>query len=461
MPALFDRSAGLSRIPVRIAACLYACLAGLACLGPAAQAAAVPPPFVHPGVLLDAAHLEYLKTQIDVGTEPYTSAFEAAKKSRWGSPNYEIEGPPSNGAIVCGPGAKPERGCLQEDNDASAAYLQALLWALSGDERYARKAIAIMNRYARVLRSHGGSNAALQAAWGAEKWTAAAEIMRYTYADWSDEDFAAFTRMLREKYLPLLTSGAEAGKNGSWALSMIDGTLGIAVVSDDHPLFDQTIARWRRWVPAYFYNFELDGPHPVMLPEGPTDWNGQTQFDAHTSGVTQETCSDTRQVQTALAATINAAETAYIQGEDLYTPAAIRLTGSLEYLARILQGVHGAKSSANPKPSTRIPIPPGFPGLCDGHGYIPVLTGTMERAYNAYAIRLGITLPHTRAHLLEDVRPYAQPNDGRNILWETLTHGALLDTDIGDGDNGSDNVGDSANANASDNLGKANGKPPQ
>ena len=109
----------------------------------------------------------------------------------------------------------------------------------------------------------------------------------------------------------------------------------------------------------------------------------------------------------------------------------------------MLQGVHGSKSSADPKPASRMPIPPGFPGLCDGRGYLPVLTGTMERAYNAYAIRLGITLPHTRAHLLEDVRPYAQPNDGRNILWETLTHGALLDpdADIGEGDNAGDNLG--------------------
>ncbi len=430
MPVLFDRSAGLSRLRVLIAACLSVCVAGL---DGTANAAAPPPAFVHPGVLLDAAHLEYLKTQIDVGTEPYTSAFEAAKTSRWGSPKYVIQGPPANGVIACGSDA-PERGCIQEDNDASAAYLQALLWALSGDERYAHNAIAIMNRYARVLRSHTGSNAALQAAWGAEKWPAAAEIMRYTYADWSDKDFAAFTKMLREKYLPLLTNGAEAGKNGSWALSMIDGTLGIAVVSDDHALFDQTVARWQRWVPAYFYNFELDGPHPVMLPEGPADWNGQTHFDAHTSGVTQESCSDTQHVQIALAATINAAETAYIQGVDLYTPAAIRLTGSLEYLARMLQGVHNNALSDNPKHKAQVPIPPGFPGLCDGHAYTPVLTGTMERAYNAYAIRLGIALPHTRAHLLEDVRPYAQPNDGHNILWETLTHGALLDSAPDGGD---------------------------
>lgn len=384
--------------------------------------AAPPPAFIHPGVLLDQAHLDYLKTQIEIGTEPYASAFAAAKKSRWGSLWYVVQGPPANGVIDCGSHSKPNRGCSQEDNDASAAYTQALLWSLTGEARYAHNAIAIMNRYARTLRAHTGSNAPLQAAWSAEKWPDAAELIRYSDAGWDERDFAAFSTMLRTRYLPLLTGGQEAGKNGNWAFSMIDATLGIAVVTDDHELFDATLERWQRWVPAYFYNFELDGPQPVMLPEGPTDWNGQAQFDAHTSGVTQETCRDTQHVQLALAATFNAAETAYVQGEDLYTPAAVRLTTSLEYLSRLLEGMR------NQNPAVKQPVPAGFAGLCDGQ-YSPVLKATLERAYNAYALRLGIGLPYTRQHLQDDVRPYAPPNDGHDVFWETLTHGAPLAPD--------------------------------
>jgi hypothetical protein len=44
-------------------------------------------------------------------------------------------------------------------------------------------------------------------------------------------------------------------------------------------------------------------------------------------------------------------------------------------------------------------------------------------------VRLGMALPHTRDHLRDDVRPAAMPNGRRNIAWETLTHGALLDND--------------------------------
>jgi hypothetical protein len=46
----------------------------------------------------------------------------------------------------------------------------------------------------------------------------------------------------------------------------------------------------------------------------------------------------------------------------------------------------------------------------------------MERGYNAYHNRMGIALPQTLQHLVDDVRPYAVPNDEHDVVWETLTH---------------------------------------
>jgi len=433
-PALPSVRTAMRRMLAAVAACL--------CHGLAS--AAPPPPFVHPGVLVDLPHLKYIKTQVEVGTEPFASAFVAARKSPWGALSYRLQGPPANGVIVCNEDLKSSRGCMQEANDASAAYTQALLWSLTGDTRYARKAILIMNRYARALRGHRGDNAALQAAWAAEKWPAAAEIIRYSDAGWSDSDFAAFTAMLRSHYLPLISGDQGAGKNGSWTLSMIDGALGIAVVSDDHDLFETTLQRWKHWVPAYFYNFDLDGALPILLPEGPADWNGQTYFDAQTSGVTQETCLDTGAAQLGFAATFNAAETAFVQGVDLYTPMAARLTTSLEYTAKLLAGTRDSSPSASrlkkPAPAVPAPIPEGFPGLCDGQHYSPVLKATMERAYNAYGVRQRLALPNTQRHLIDDVRPYAPPLDLHNIMWETLTNGALIPADNSDASPAADDL---------------------
>jgi Alginate lyase len=378
---------------------------------------ATPSNFKHPGVLVDIARLNYVKGQINAGVEPFTSAYEAAKTSSLGSLSYRVQGPPSNHLIECGSGSVPDHGCSIEDSDASAAYTQALLWFISGNATYAKNAITIMNTYARNLTGgHTDSNAPLQSAWTAEKWPAAAEIIRYTYTGWAASDIAAFQKMLTTQYLPYINNNQGAGKNGNWELSMIDGMLGIAIFNDDKTLYASTLTLWKKWVPAYFYNHAADGNEPVKFSGSPSNWNGQTVFNAATSGVSQETCRDTQHAQLGLAATINAAETAYIQGTDLYTPMQARLSTALEYHARMLQGVR------NTSQTDTVAVPSGFPGLCDG-SYIPVLKGTMERAYNAYHNRLGVALPQTLKHLVNDVRPKAVPDDMHDVILETLTHG--------------------------------------
>lgn len=380
---------------------------------PAAAAAA----FKHPGVLVDLARLNYIKSQVNAGAEPFSSAYEAAKNTAQGSLSYRVQGPPASHVIECGSGSVPDHGCSTEDSDAAAAYTQALLWFISGNASYAKNAIAIMNTYARNLSGgHTGSNAPLQSAWSAEKWPAAAEIIRYTYSGWAAADVTAFQKMLTSQYLPYINNSQGAGKNGNWELSMIDGMLGIAVFTEDKALFTSATALWKKWVPAYFYNYAQDGGAPVKFSGSPSNWNGQAVFNAATSGVSQETCRDTQHVQLGMAATFNGAETAYIQGSDLFTPMQARLTTTLEYHARMLQGVR------NTSQTDSVPIPAGFPGLCDG-SYIPVLKGTMERAYNAYHNRLGVALPQTLKHLVNDVRPKASPDDLHDVILETLTHG--------------------------------------
>ena len=384
---------------------------------PAPATAASTAGFKHPGVLVDLARLNYIKSQVNAGAEPFASAYAAAKNSSLGSLSYRVQGPPSSHVIECGSGSVPDHGCSTEDSDAAAAYTQALLWFISGNATYAKNAIAIMNTYARNLSGgHTDSNPPLQSAWSAEKWPAAAEIIRYTYNGWAAADVTAFQKMLTTQYLPYINNNQGAGKNGNWELSMIDGMLGIAVFTEDKALFASAVSLWKKWVPAYFYNHAEDGGAPVKFSGSPSSWNGQTVFNAATSGVSQETCRDTQHAQLGLAATFNGAETAYIQGTDLFTPMQARLTAALEYHARMLQGVR------NTSQTDSVAVPAGFPGLCDG-SYIPVLKGTMERAYNAYHNRLGVSLPQTLRHLVNDVRPKADPDDMHDVILETLTHG--------------------------------------
>ncbi|HEY1730591.1 MAG TPA: hypothetical protein VGG15_02535, partial [Terriglobales bacterium] len=109
--------------------------------------AQAPAAFQHPGVLVSRAQLDYMKTMVAAHTEPFYSAFIKAQNSPSGALNYQPYGPPSDGYIKCGPTSNPNIGCSNSDDDATAAYLQSLLWYITGNQQYANNAIKILNLY--------------------------------------------------------------------------------------------------------------------------------------------------------------------------------------------------------------------------------------------------------------------------------------------------------------------------
>ncbi|MDR2013428.1 MAG: alginate lyase family protein, partial [Rhodanobacter sp.] len=299
--------------------------------------------FKHPGILVSQEQLDYIKAAVAAHQEPFYAAFQNATKysstTAIGSLNYQVQGPPAGGIIDCGPYSNPDTGCSAADRDTAAAYLQALLWYITGNKTYANNAIKILNAYARNLKGYTNSNAPLQAAWDTQKLPRAAEIIRYTNAGWADSDIAQFKSMLNTVARPQLINGS--GSNGNWEISMIEGLMNIGVFNDDRATFDQGVTYWKQRIPAYFY-YHTDGPSPVPLPRGAnyTTWYGQTVFDDRVDGISQETCRDFGHAQYGLAGALNAAETAHIQDVDLYndarTKAMLRLTSALEFHAKYL-----------------------------------------------------------------------------------------------------------------------------
>ena len=182
----------------------------------------------------------------------------------------------------------------------------------------------------------------MQAAWDATKWPRAAEIIYYgrpastngVGSGWTAAEFQAFQAMLTNAYLPLIENGSP--NNGNWELTMIEGMMGIAVVTENQTLLQNAQAMWIQRIPATFYDFTDDGsipsasgdPWPVPFPRSNgsgTTWNGQEIFTAATSGVTQETCRDLNHGGYSISAAIAAAETDYIQTNltaNLYTSTA-------------------------------------------------------------------------------------------------------------------------------------------
>ncbi|WHM41173.1 alginate lyase family protein [Streptomyces sp. BPTC-684] len=350
-------------------------------------------------MVIGRSQLDAVRTRVRAGREPWHSAYEKMRTSRYGSLAYT---PHPAETVPCPPNAGPP-SCLAEREDAIAAYTQALLWSVDGDEAHARKAVEIMDGWSKVMKEHTEGNAGLQTAWAGSSWARAADIVHAGYPKWGAADVQRFKWMLRKAYLPAVTAKVP-DYNGNWELAMTDAAIGIAVFLEDRELFTESLGRYRARVPAYFY-LGSDGKLPVPPPGGTMNtpeklaayWFGQRTY---ADGLGQETCRNFMHIGYSLAASAHIAETAWQQGVDLYGPTAERLRAALEFHARYQLG------EAAP------------PWLCGGK-VERTMGPDVEVALNHLRNRMHLKLPETEK-LAERQRPAG--TDDLFVAWETLTH---------------------------------------
>lgn len=311
--------------------------------------------FRHPGVQFDRKQLEYVRARLK--KQPYKRAFAALKKD----PLASLKGKPHAWAKpVCEPfGVGSNGGCAAELHDSKAAYATALMWYLTEDRRYLRKSKDYMNAWSRTLKGRSGGDAPLQAGWAAVNWARAAELVRYSApkgAKW--EQAGRFKTMLRKHYLPWTIDGYHLfGMNGNWDLALADATVAMGVFLDDRKAFERGIQVMKSRVPAYFY-LKSDGsrPHqpvePVwdldtywyqpcsetagpQVPEADRRPCGPGQQVVYLNGQTQETCRDRLHATYGIAAVMQLAATAKIQGRNLFPSLRERITAASELTAKI------------------------------------------------------------------------------------------------------------------------------
>jgi hypothetical protein len=417
------------------------------------------------------------------------------------SPGTDFTPPVPKGFVYCGSVSDPDVFCTFEKEDGVAAYTQALLWYLSPDgadkETYRTTAIDILNKWS-VLQDHLGYNSGLESGWMATEFARAAEIMQMPEAKWAQADIDAFKAMMRRAYLGRLNQvkpgiarkGDSAyGQNGNWMLSIADSIIQIGVLLDDHTVFKQGIDLWRDRTPAYCYYSAADGSNPVLPCSGysplgsgfatkasrtadPYGYFGQAggvtpsaapPADAGTGdaappipmvtrkmadGTSHETCRDLDHVQYGLAAMMSGAETARIQGVDLYYEQAQRIVACMEFAANyankaIADNMGEPNDGTGSQPPYKIPLTKDIivkasdPTLCpDVNGTARILllgTGslttfviepTWEIGYNEFANRLGMSMPNTKKLI---TRYRTSPPPGwigatHHISWEQVTH---------------------------------------
>lgn len=265
--------------------------------------------FVHPGIDMTSADLQYMKKQVLAGTQPWKDAFDRLKENA----DLQFQVKPFT-HVVRGPYGKPNIGGDDLSKSANLAYDCALMGYITGEKAYAEKAIEILNTWSPVLWDFDYNDAKLLAGWTGHLLCNAAEILRYTDSGWQQKDIDRFTEMLMTVYYPLLRFYYPQA-NGNWDGAIIHSILAIAIFIDNSEMFDNAV------------------DHFLHAPV-----NGSLFKYIYPSGQCQESMRDQGHVQLGLGEFAGAARVAYTQDVDLFSIGNNRIALGYEYTAGFLLG---------------------------------------------------------------------------------------------------------------------------
>lgn len=398
--------------------------------------------FVHPGVLLSKAQLDAIKAKMyntsGVVTAPWSvdwSRIPTKAGDTGRIPGAYPYTPVPHATIDCTSSSRT--ACADMDDDAVAAYTQALLYyysTTSDRAKYAGNAIDILNAYSSTVTAISGNQSRLETGWAAANFAAAAEIVRYTYTPavgQSTLNIAALTNLFNNIFVPNITTG-DPTSNGNWELAMAQSLMGMGVFTENRTVFDQGVSLWRARVPAYIY-LTSDGNQPVYPPGGkynsaallkcfwvgagtPTTSCTVPAGFTYVNGMVQESCRDMSHVTLGLNMMMQGAETAYIQGVDLFNEQKTRIIAGYEFTSKYNQQAINTLNSG------------GTAGTVDSN----VCGGTFqtggvswklgwEIGYNHYAELLGLSMPYTKQYLINNIRN-SSFRFGGGTAWQTLTY---------------------------------------
>lgn len=263
--------------------------------------------FVHPGVAHSQQSIDFVKAKIEAGEQPWARAWNELKQSSRASLRYQ---PKPFATVKRGPYNDPDIGSSEFSDDSKAAYVHALCWVLSGEKAHAEKAAQILDAWSGKLEMIGEHDARLLVGMHGHNYVIAAELLKHSEAGWPAAKQAQFAGMLRKIWYPLIEDFYPSA-NGNWDAAMLQVMIGMGVFLDDQAMFERA------------KNYYLEGKG-----------NGAIGNYFKASGQCQESGRDQAHTQMGLGFLANTAETAWIQGVDLYGALDNRLLKGFEYTAK-------------------------------------------------------------------------------------------------------------------------------
>jgi len=352
--------------------------------------------FVHPGLLHNTADLNRIKDLVTRRvSRPYQS-YQQLLASGKASATYAMRGPYSAltrdaSLTIDGVGGGAVKNNVE--SDFLAAYYNALMYQINGNEAHALKAVQILDAYSATTKSIVGADAELNGLYGF-MLVNAAEIMRSIYPAWPAAKILQCQNMLKSVFYPVIGNFRPCA-HGNWDIICMKALMGIAIFTEDVAMFNKTV--------NYYYYGEGNG--------------SIKNYVLTDAGQLQESNRDQPHVMLAIGSLAELAEMALKQGVDLYSANNNAILRGYEYTSKYNLGFdvpyqtsydYCEKNYADYTPTAISP---------NGRGE---LRAVFEIAYNHYVYRKGIPMPQTLAVLGRmgpEGAPFGADNPGYGSLF--------------------------------------------
>ncbi|MDR6782292.1 gliding motility-associated-like protein [Pedobacter africanus] len=348
---------------------------------------------VHPGILFNATGLARLKTYANTERQPWAATY--AKLLAYNDLSYVQE--PVYAIVERNYGGETSVESRAMSAQSQRAYRCAILWVITGDQRYATIAKTILNSWSGTLQSITGDAAKLCAAWYGFGFVNAAEILRYTNSNWSTADILQAESMFRYKFYEVIKD-FQVGHAGNWSTAITKTVMGIGVFINDSGIY----TRGRNFLMA--------------KPGDDTDYDTYSgtlyNYISGTTGQCYESGRDQEHSQMGIGGLAEACEIGYNQNTDLYGLYSNRLLLGTEYTAQYNLG-YSVPYATNHYGTVISPL--------DRGEFLPFY----ELVYNHYVNRLGMSgepVKYTKM-VVEKIR---QDNGGESGTAILSGYGSLL-----------------------------------
>ena len=329
--------------------------------------------FVHPGVLFTEKDFERMRRFISNTSSIAYGSYQLLKNHRFSQSNYVMSGPFE---VISRDG---EFGYTKGrmESDFHAVYQNALMWALTKDEKHAQKSLEILSAYAGKLHTIPETNdAPLLAGLEGFKIICAMEILKHTCPGVKMQEIET---MFRNVFLPVLENFYRRPPytNGNWGPIVTKTYMAAGIYFNDRAMYEKA---------KHFYLYGNDNGTIANYVDGVT-------------GQLQESGRDQAHAQLGIGAMAVVCEIAWKQGDDLYSALNNRLLKGYEYTAKYILGNDDVPfkqwTDVTGRYNNWTVISKGARGQ---------LRPIYEIAYNHYVNRKKLKMPFS-GQVLEKIRP--------------------------------------------------------